>query len=222
MRASAAALFLALGLFGVALLSGAPAAAQQFSADLVSTNAHGRREDAAGKLYVGPGIVRIEPPGVRNGRFLTDPGAGAALFLMPAQRVFMDAKQSSRLTQILTPVDPNDPCPAWDAMAKIAGSDRGGHWACDACRRRRRRHHKIPGDVTRRRDRLRLGRLAAEIPGQVPIRRRRRDRARPHSGRTSARGAVRDPRRLPQIRSPTADRSHQAKRRVGRPAQVIA
>jgi hypothetical protein len=129
MRASAAALFLALGLFGVALLSGAPAAAQQFSADLVSTNAHGRREDAAGKLYVGPGIVRIEPPGVRNGRFLTDPGA--SLFLMPAQRVFMDAKQSSRLTQILTPVDPNNPCPAWDAMAKIAGSDRGGHWACE-------------------------------------------------------------------------------------------
>ncbi len=130
MRASATALFLALGLFGVAPLSGAPAAAQQFSADLVSTNAQGRREDAAGKLYVGPGIVRIEPPGVRNGRFLTDPGAGAALFLMPAQRVFMDAKQSSRLTQILTPVDPNDPCPAWDAMAKIAGADRGGHWAC--------------------------------------------------------------------------------------------
>jgi hypothetical protein len=43
----------------------------------------------------------------------------------------MDAKQSSRLTQILVPVDPNDPCKQWRAMAVVAGAaEQAGQWYC--------------------------------------------------------------------------------------------
>jgi hypothetical protein len=51
---------------------------------------------------------------------------------MPASRGFMNAKQSSRLTQILVPVDLDDPCRAWEKMAQIAGvADQGGQWRCE-------------------------------------------------------------------------------------------
>lgn len=44
----------------------------------------------------------------------------------------MDAKQSTWLTQILVPVDPDDPCKEWQVMAEIAGAtDRGGQWRCN-------------------------------------------------------------------------------------------
>jgi hypothetical protein len=51
---------------------------------------------------------------------------------MPMQLVFMDAKQSSLLTQILVPVDSDDPCGAWQAMANIArAANQGGQWRCE-------------------------------------------------------------------------------------------
>jgi hypothetical protein len=132
MRASATALSLALSLLGLLALFGGSASAQQFSADLVSTNKQGQPARAAGKLYVGNSVVRIEPPDIRNGRFLVNAGAAIAIFVMPARRIFMDAKQSSRLTQILVPVDPNDPCRAWQAMARVAGTAaHAGAWRCD-------------------------------------------------------------------------------------------
>jgi phospholipase C len=62
MRASAEALFLALSLTGCLALLGASASAQQFSADLVTTTSRDRPQGAAGKLYVGDGVVRIETP----------------------------------------------------------------------------------------------------------------------------------------------------------------
>jgi hypothetical protein len=47
------------------------------------------------------------------------------------QRVFMDAKQSTRLTQIFVPVDPRDPCPQWRAAAQNAGVPGArGDWRC--------------------------------------------------------------------------------------------
>jgi hypothetical protein len=131
MRVSVKALSLVLGLLAVFTLQQGSARAQQFSADLVFQDAKGRPVAAAGKLYVGGGIVRIDSPDVRNGRFLVNVGAHTAIFVMPAQHLFMDAKQSSRVTQILVSVDPNDPCGAWRAMAKVAGADQhGGSWHC--------------------------------------------------------------------------------------------
>ncbi len=95
-------------------------------------SAGGQASGGVGKVYVGNGVVRIETPDLQNGRFLVDLDAPAAFFVMPAQRVFMDAKQSSRLTQILVPVDPDDPCRAWQAMAKIASAaDLGARWHCE-------------------------------------------------------------------------------------------
>jgi hypothetical protein len=85
-----------------------------------------------GRLYVGNGVVRIETPDIRNGRFLVDVKADTAFFVLPAQHVFMDAKQSSRLTQIFVPVDPESPCWAWQVRAKLAGAaDQGGQWRCE-------------------------------------------------------------------------------------------
>ena len=132
MSPSAKALSLALSLLGFAAAPGSSVSAQQFSADLVTTNAQGQPIGEAGNLYVGDGVVRIEAPDFRSGRFLVNVNAGAALFVIPAQRVFMDAKQSSRLTQILVPVDPDDPCRTWKKMAQIAGvADQGGQWRCE-------------------------------------------------------------------------------------------
>ncbi len=131
MRSSAKTLSPALVLSGFLVLLAGSASAQQFSADLVTTNARGEEAGTAGKLYVGNRVVRIETPDFPNGSFLVDAGADTAFFVMPAQRVFMDAKQSSHLTQILVPVDPNDPCRAWQAMAKLAGAaEHGAQWRC--------------------------------------------------------------------------------------------
>ena len=51
----------------------------------------------------------------------------------PAARVFMDAKQSSRLTRLLVPVDPDAPCTQWQAMARLAGMAGAGEreWRCE-------------------------------------------------------------------------------------------
>ena len=83
------------------------------------------------RLYVANGMVRIETPEAPAGFFLIDGAAGAAFSMQPAQQVFMDAKQSTRLTQIFVPVDPNGPCRQWQAAAKNAGvSSAGGDWRC--------------------------------------------------------------------------------------------
>jgi hypothetical protein len=44
----------------------------------------------------------------------------------------MDARQSSQLIQVFVAVDPDDPCPQWQAMAKIAGAaDHGAELPCE-------------------------------------------------------------------------------------------
>lgn len=113
---------LALGIVGGLVFLGRPAAAQQFSADIVSTDAAGRTDGAAGKLYVSNGAVRIESPDFRDGHFVVNVNANTAYFIRPADQIFMNAKQSSRLTQILVSVDPNGPCKEWQAMAIVAGA----------------------------------------------------------------------------------------------------
>ena len=78
------------------------------SADIVSTNADGQPAGSPGKVYVSNDKVRIETPDVASGFFIVDGATNAAFFVRPSQRVFMDAKQSSPLTQILVPLDPED------------------------------------------------------------------------------------------------------------------
>jgi hypothetical protein len=128
---SAVARSLALGIVGGLAFLGRPAAAQQFSADFVATDVAGRPTGTTGKLYVANGAVRIETSDLPGSLFLVSGTAGTAYLVRPAQRIFMDAKQSSRLTQILVPVDPNDPCKQWQAMAMVAGgAEQAGQWYC--------------------------------------------------------------------------------------------
>ena len=125
-------LFLVLGILAGLGLSSTLGAAQQFAADLVGTGVGSATVQSAGKIYVSNSKVRIEIPDFPGGLFLLDGSAHTAYFLKPAQRVVMDAKQSTWLTQILVPVDPDDPCKEWQAMAEVAGAtDRGGQWRCN-------------------------------------------------------------------------------------------
>ena len=113
-------------------LAGTSAAAQQFAADLIGTGVVSGAARSPGKIYVSNGKVRLEMPDFPGGLFLLDGSAHTAYFVKPAQRVVMDAKQSTWLTQILVPVDLDDPCKEWQAMADIAGAtDRGGQWRCN-------------------------------------------------------------------------------------------
>jgi hypothetical protein len=112
-----------------------PAAkAQEFSATIVSTSPEGDQTNAGrGHVRVAYGKVRLELPDFPDGYFLIDPAANIADFVRPAQRVFMEARQSSRLAQILIPVDPDAPCRQWQAVAeitKLSGSQEA--WHCTA------------------------------------------------------------------------------------------
>jgi hypothetical protein len=110
----------------------APAQAQHFSADLVRTALPGGAAVSFGKVRVSDDKVRIETPDFPDGFFLIDGASRAAYFARPGERVFMDARQSSRLTQLFVPLDLGDPCLQWQAMAKLAGAtDRNDPWRCE-------------------------------------------------------------------------------------------
>jgi hypothetical protein len=118
-----------LGFVG-SLAGGAPAHAQQFSADLVTSLVDGTA--VASHLRVFNNKVRIETPDFPDGFFLIDGASRTAYFARPGERVFMDARQSSRLTQLFVPVDLGDPCLQWQEMAMLAGAnDRSDPWRCE-------------------------------------------------------------------------------------------
>ncbi|HEX4151529.1 MAG TPA: hypothetical protein VHY75_04900 [Steroidobacteraceae bacterium] len=122
---------MALGLTTAATLA-APSLAQDFSADIVSRDAAGVPIGTGARLYVAKRKVRIETPEASTGFFLVDGATGTALFVRPAQRVFMSAKQSTRLTQLFVPVNPKDPCPQWQAATENAGvPGAGSDWRCE-------------------------------------------------------------------------------------------
>jgi hypothetical protein len=114
----------AFSLFGIFA-----AQAQQFSADIVVR--HERVSSAAGRLSVRDGKVRIETAEHADGFFLVDPAKPSATFVRPGTRVFMDAGQSTRLTRVFVPVDPDAPCRQWQAMAQLAGVAGEGAWRCE-------------------------------------------------------------------------------------------
>ena len=112
-----------LAAFGF-LVCGAPAQAQQFSADLVTTRGDGKAAVAAGKLRVSCDNVRIETPELADGFFLINGAKPTAYFVRPAAGTFMEARQSSRLTRIFVTVDPGDPCRQWQDRDAASASGR--------------------------------------------------------------------------------------------------
>jgi hypothetical protein len=120
-----------LGLAGFLAGGGsAPAHAQQFSANLVTTHVDGTA--IASHLRVFNNKVRIETPEFPDGFFLIDGVSRAAYFARPGQGVFMDARQSSRLTRLFVSVDLGDPCLQWQEMAMLAGvADPSTPWRCE-------------------------------------------------------------------------------------------
>ena len=112
---------------------GAVARTPEFSADFVIMRAGTKPSARLGHVYVAAGKVRIEAPDFADGFFVVDGDGRAAWFVRPRQRLFMEARQSSPLTQLLVPVDPADPCRQWQVMEKIAGvMNGGGEWRCDS------------------------------------------------------------------------------------------
>lgn len=110
------------------MLSRNTAASQEFSADFVGIAPSG--QPVRGKLNIANGKVRLQTPEVTTGFFLFT--GTSAYFVRPDQRAFMDAKQSSQLAQIFIPVEPENPCDRWQAMARLSGAaDGGGQWQCD-------------------------------------------------------------------------------------------
>jgi hypothetical protein len=103
---------------------------QSFSADIVATGASGQATDK-GELHVRGDKVRIVAPGNAKDFFVIDLAVETTYLVRPTLRAFMDAKQSSRLTQLLVPVDSTDPCAQWQRMAKIAGAAENGAWRCE-------------------------------------------------------------------------------------------
>jgi hypothetical protein len=124
------ALWLTLGV-AIAGASRGSSPEHEFSADIVSRDANGVGVGIGARLYAANRRVRIETPEASAGFFLIDGVAGTAFFVRPAQQLFLDAKQSTRLTQLFVPVDPNDPCRQWRTAATIAGvPGAGGDWRC--------------------------------------------------------------------------------------------
>jgi hypothetical protein len=130
MKSTATGLQLGLLAMVIALASSEASRAQQFSAELV------RSQDAvttsAGHLRVSGDKVRIESPDLPDGFFLIDAEKPAAYFVRPGAGVFMDAKQSSPLVRLFVPVDPDNPCRQWQAMAEIAALADQGDWRCES------------------------------------------------------------------------------------------
>jgi hypothetical protein len=128
------ATIIAIGLATGAMLVDFAAAqefSEEFSATLVASGAKDVATGARGRINVSGGKVRIETPEIVTGFFLVDAGAGTAYFVRPTLHTYMEARRSSVLAQIFVPLDPDDPCPRWQAMARLSGAAaNGGAWQC--------------------------------------------------------------------------------------------
>ena len=113
--------------------------AQDFSADLVATKDSSHPDVQRGRVFVAGDVARIEVPGFDDGFFIADAGRPRAWFVRPRQALFMDAKQSSPLTQVLVRVDAEAARRTWQSMEEIASvetasgdtDDRADAWRCD-------------------------------------------------------------------------------------------
>jgi hypothetical protein len=118
---------------GGVLLGGLPVQAQQFSAELIAGNSTGGTVGRPGKIFVANRKVRIETSDFPNSFLIVDSNIPAAYLVRQRLRVFMDAKQSSRLTRLFVAPGDLDPCTQWRTMAEVAGIviGDGGQWRCE-------------------------------------------------------------------------------------------
>jgi hypothetical protein len=116
---------------------------QSFSADIVSLDSGRARLGASAKLRAANRKTRIELPGAADGFFISDTDAGTALFVRSAQRLYLDARQSTPLTRIFVWVDPGDPCRQWQAAAVTAGVVGTGEWRCEPVERAIVNEHQV-------------------------------------------------------------------------------
>jgi hypothetical protein len=131
----------------LALLCSTGALAQSpppsFAADIVSVDSDGALLTTTAKLYAANHKVRIEMAGAADSFFISDVDAGTALVVRPSQRLYLDARQSTFLTQIFIWVEPRDPCRQWQAAAATAGVTSTGEWHCELIERASMNHHEI-------------------------------------------------------------------------------
>jgi len=120
--------------FAAAILLGSlPVQAQQFSAELIAGNAAGGTVGGPGKIFVADRKVRIETADFPNSFLLVDGNVPAAYLVRQRLRVFMDAKQSSRLTRLFVAPGGLDPCAQWRTMGEVAGlAGDDSQWRCAA------------------------------------------------------------------------------------------
>jgi hypothetical protein len=104
---------------------------EDLTADLVTLDPSQPSNASPARLYVSGNKARLDPTGFHDGYFIIDGDTGTATFVRPNERVYMDAKQSSPLTQIFVPIDPKAPCPRWKEMAFSAGAlEQEAEWRC--------------------------------------------------------------------------------------------
>jgi hypothetical protein len=130
----AARMMIAFAFAAAVLLGRLPVQAQQFSAELIAGNAAGGTVGSPGKIFVADRKVRIETSDFPNSFLIVDSNVPAAYLVRQRLRVFMDAKQSSRLTRLFVAPGGLDPCSQWRTMAEVAGIiiGDGGQWRCEA------------------------------------------------------------------------------------------
>jgi hypothetical protein len=129
--------------FGAIALVQSGAAAQQFSADLVATRSGGTGQEGGAesgqpmrsqKIFVSNDKIRMEGGQGKGGFVLVDSAAQTAVVVMPEQKMIMESRGLGNSMQIVTHLDPRDPCPQFLAIAKKPGfgkkSAEDGAWTC--------------------------------------------------------------------------------------------
>jgi hypothetical protein len=104
----------------------------EVAAEIVSRDASDAPRGVPATVRLAHGVVRLETPELPTAYFLVDSAAGTALLVRPVHRIFTDAREATLLTQIFVPVNPDAPCPAWQAAALVAGVPRASDvWRCE-------------------------------------------------------------------------------------------
>jgi hypothetical protein len=103
-----------------------------FTADVVSRDSHGATPRTIAHLFAAPGKVRIEPGDMPDDFLLIDQEASSTLLVRPQRELFMNARQSSPLTQVFVPIGMADPCKQWRVAVVDALDGKGvEHWRCE-------------------------------------------------------------------------------------------
>jgi hypothetical protein len=106
----------------LASLYSVPLAAQEFSGEIVQTGKDEANRPAT-KVFVGKDKMRFENGGASEdaGAIILDYANQKTYILMPTQKVYMEADAGQmglhKLNDWMRPIDPNNACPAFQAVA---------------------------------------------------------------------------------------------------------